>query len=118
MDSILETVKAYLGIHSDETAFDNQIVTHINSTFLILNQFGVGPKDPYKITGSTETWSDLLGDVPDNGIQDYVSMRVRMLFDPPTNSYVMDALKTQIDEYEWRILYDADNRNREEVVNE
>lgn len=117
MDSILDSVKAYLGILPEDTAFDSDIVMAINAVLLVLNQFGIGPDEVYSIQDSRETWEDFLGDQPIGGIREYVSMRVRILFDPPANNQVMSALKEQIDEFGWRILADADKRASEEVDN-
>lgn len=113
MSNILEDVKKYVGIHQDSDVFDDQLLININTVMLALNQFGIGPQTPFKATNES-TWDELLGDVPENGIVEYVCMRVRMLFDPPTNTYTMQALENSISEFEWRILFDADNRNREE----
>jgi hypothetical protein len=33
----------------------------------------------------------------------FVHLNVRLMFDPPTNSFAVDAIKKQIDEYTWRI---------------
>lgn len=108
MDSILDSVKSYLGIPLDSNAFDNDVIMSINAIMFVLNQFGIGPSEPFVVENSSQTWSDLLGDEKVGSVRQYVNMRVRMLFDPPTNNQVMDALKGSIDEFEWRILVDVD----------
>lgn len=117
MDSILDSIKAYLGILPEDTAFDSDIIMAINAVLIILNQFGIGPDEAYTIQDSRETWEDFLGDQPIGAIREYVGMRVRILFDPPVNNQVMAALKEQIDEFGWRILADADKKASEEVDN-
>ena len=46
-ESILTSVKKMLGIQEDYEHFDPEIIMHINSAFLILNQLGVGPDRPF-----------------------------------------------------------------------
>lgn len=115
MDSILNDVKDYIGISSDVTAFDNDIVMSINAIMFVINQFGIGPTNPFVVENTTQKWSDLLGEDPVGGVQEYVKMRVRLLFDPPSNNQLMAALKEQIAEFEWRILAEADKKDYEEV---
>lgn len=105
MNSILNTTKKLLGIQESDTNFDDILITHINSAFAILNQLGVGPKNGFFISGSSEEWSDF---IPEEGnllknVQTYVYMKVRLVFDPPTISAVLTALKESIAEYESRI---------------
>lgn len=108
MDSILDSVKSYLGIATDDSAFDSDILMAINAVMVVLNQFGIGPESPYVVDGSSQTWTNLLGDKPIGGVREYVNMRVRMLFDPPTSPYVKQALEDQKNEFEWRILAEVD----------
>lgn len=98
--SILLTIKKMLGIAEEYHAFDLDIITHINSVFLFLYQFGVGPETPYQITDETQEWSEFQTEIP--GIPTYVYLKVRLLFDPPTNSFLVDSMKEQIKELEWR----------------
>lgn len=104
MDSILDSVKKVLGIDKDYDVFDVDILMHINSVFATLNQLGVGPEAGYSIEDASPTWSDYLGDdLRLNNVKTYVYLRVRMLFDPPTTSYLLNAYEKQIQEAEWRI---------------
>lgn len=105
MDSILNTTKKLLGIQESDTNFDDILVTHINSVFAILNQLGVGPKNGFYINGSEEKWSDFISEEGNllKNIQTYMYMKVRLVFDPPTMSAVLSALKESIAEYESRI---------------
>lgn len=111
-DEILESVKLMLGIQMDYTAFDPQLLLHINSVFTILNQLGVGPKEPF-IADANSTWDEFL--VGDSISLDLVKadmyQRVRLLFDPPTSSFVLDSLNKQIQEYEWRLNVFVDPAN-------
>lgn len=108
MESILNSVKSYLGLQETDTAFDSDVIMAINAIMVVLNQLGVGPSTPFVVSDKTQTWSDLLGEDPIGGVREYVNLRVRMLFDPSTNNQIMDALKEQIAEFEWRILVEVD----------
>lgn len=107
-DSILLTVKKMLGIAEEYHAFDLDIIVNINSIFLTLNQLGVGPKTPYQILGEEETWSDFVDTNVVPGVQTYVYLKTRLLFDPPTNSFLVDAIQKQIAELEWRMNVQVD----------
>lgn len=109
MDSILNSVKDYLGIQAADTAFDTELTMHINAIMFVLKQLGIGPETPFRVTNSTQTWSDLMGDVPYDEVRLYVQLRVKKLFDPSTNNQLMDALKEEIDQAEWRLKVMADS---------
>lgn len=103
--SILKSVKKILGIDSTDTSFDFDILIHINSAFATLNQLGVGPENGFAIEDATPVWTTFYGADPRyNSIRTYVYLKVRVLFDPPQTSYLVEALKEQIAEHEWRIL--------------
>lgn len=109
-DSILKSVKKILGIAADYTAFDLDILTHINSTFGVLTQLGIGPVDGFMIEDDAATW-DSYG-VPQNQlnlIRTYVYLKARLLFDPPATSYLITLAEEQIKEYEWRINHSREN---------
>lgn len=103
-DSILDSIKKVLNLSSDYTPFDQDVIMHINGVFSTLNQLGIGPEDGFMITDATAVWSDFLeGDLRLNNVKNYVYLRVRLLFDPPTVGYLIDSMKEQINELEWRI---------------
>ena len=101
--SILDSIKKNLGIVPEYTAFDDQIILDINAAFSTLHQLGFGPDEGFEITGINEFWSDIIEEPRFNFVKSYVCMKVRVMFDPPTSSYALDALNKQIAEYEWRI---------------
>lgn len=109
MDNILISVKKMLGIETEYTHFDSDVILHINSVMLSLNQLGIGPTTGFMITGNDETWTDLIGDRHDLiAIKTFISLKVRLLFDPPSSSFVVDAMERQIKELEWRLLVQAE----------
>jgi hypothetical protein len=110
-NSILISTKKILGIAEDYTAFDLDIITHINTAFSTLTQLGVGPAEGFMIEDNTEVWADFIADDSQyNSVKSYVFLRVRQLFDPPTTSYLIEAYNKQIQELEWRL-----NVHREET---
>ena len=103
-DSILQSIKKLLGLDTTYTDFDQDIIIHINSVFMILRQLGVGPAEGYKITSLANVWSEFTSDdIFIESVKSYVYLKVRMLFDPPTNSALIQAVQTQISELEWRL---------------
>jgi hypothetical protein len=112
VDSILTSTKKILGIDESYTDFDIDIVLHINSVFSTLQQLGIGPEIGFAIEDDTSTWDDFLGTDPrKNNVKSYMYLRVRLLFDPPVLSYMIDAMRAQITELEWRM-----NAYREETA--
>lgn len=110
MDSILTSVKKMLGADGSYDAFDLDIIVHINSVFMILNQMGVGPPEGFSITGIDETWQQYFGDQPVlEGVKTYMYMKVRLLFDPPASSFVLSAMKEHISEFEFRLNVAAES---------
>jgi hypothetical protein len=107
--SILISTKKVLGIATDYTAFDLDIITHINAAFSTLTQLGVGPADGFMIEDADVEWYDYIAnDIQLNTVKSYVFLKVRQLFDPPSTSYLITAMEKQIQEFEWRL-----NVNRE-----
>lgn len=107
--SILNDIKKLLGPAEDYTNFDPDIVLHINSALSILRQLGVGPKDGFEITGAEQTWEDFWQDTQEVPMtKSYIFARVKLAFDPPANSFLVEALKNQIAEFEWRANVDVE----------
>ena len=104
MDSILISVKKMLGIAAEYTHFDADIIIHINSVFMILNQLGVGPKEGFSISSDVETWDEFTNDnLTIESVKSYMYLKVGLLFDPPTSSNVLEARNRLVSELEWRL---------------
>ena len=109
-ESILTSIKKLLGIPEDYEHFDQDIIIHINSVFMILNQLGVGPTEEFTITDKTAVWSDFISDNKKfESVKTYMYMKVRLLFDPPLSSAVMDCINKVISEMEWRLNVAAES---------
>ena len=104
-ESILISIKKLLGIDADYRHFDPDIILHINSALAVLTQLGVGPENGFGIADDAATWQDFLGggDTNFDGVKSYVYLKVRLLFDPPASSAVLDSMNRLINEFEWRI---------------
>lgn len=104
MGSILTSIKKLLGITEEYEHFDTDIIMHINSVFMTLTQLGVGPSEGFSIKDKTATWDEFIPSGANlEGVKTYVYLKVRLLFDPPQSSNVMEAIKNQIAEFEWRM---------------
>lgn len=104
MDSILTSIKKLLGIAEEYTQFDDDIIMHINTVFLNLTQLGVGPEEGFLIEDDTADWEDFIDDNAQlQAVKTYVYLKVKLLFDPPLSSSVIEAMNRQIAELEWRL---------------
>ena len=102
-ESILNSIKKLLGIAPDYTQFDADLIMHINSVFMVLNQLGVGPPSPFSIQSSTNLWSEFMANEGTSElVKSYMFLKVKLLFDPPQNGTLVQAMKDQIAEFEWR----------------
>lgn len=108
-ESILLSVKKMLGLDKDYDVFDPELIIHINTVFGTLHQLGVGPEDQFRISGDSDLWSEFTteGEQTDE-VKSYVYLRVRLLFDPPSSSFVLSSFKEQLQELEWRLNVKAD----------
>lgn len=102
-DSIFLSVKQMAGLSIEDDSFNLEVLVHTNSVLNILWQLGVGSEN-FVITGESETWRDFLGETTKfEMVKTFVYLKTRLVFDPPANSVLMQALKEQAAEYEWRI---------------
>lgn len=112
-ESILNSIKKLLGIPADYEAFDIDIIIHINTVFVVLYELGVGD-EPFSITDKTAVWGDFLNDSRDlELVKSYVYLKVRLMFDPPTSSSAIQAMKDLVSELEFRINILVDPRKEE-----
>ena len=115
MESILTSIKKLLGIDEEYENFDPDIIMHINSVFMILNQLGVGPSEGFSIQDSNSVWSDFMPSGSNlEAVKSYMHLKVKLMFDPPSSSAVMDAINRTIAELEWRLNVASDELNTSE----
>lgn len=117
-DSILLSIKKLLGIDKDYEQFDTDIIIFINSVFSTLNQLGVGPEETYSIQGKDNVWDEFIGENKDiQLVKSYVYKKVRLIFDPPQSSFVLEALNKMIaeDEFRMNVMCDTQKKVEEEI---
>lgn len=104
MESILTSIKKLLGIPADYEQFDVDIIMHINTALMTLEQLGVCSKKPAFITSALDTWDNVFGNTNTvEAVKTYIYLKVRTVFDPPTSSFVLEAMNRQASELEWRL---------------
>lgn len=109
-NSILNTIKKQLGIEKDVTHFDEELIVHINACLLSITQLGVGSKNGFMVTDENTAWDGLLGERTDlEAVKTLLYMKVRVSFDPPSNSFLLESLQRTIEELTWRILLQLSN---------
>jgi len=109
-NSILISIKKLLGIDKDYVQFDQDIIININSALMSLTQLGVGPPSGFKIHGEEETWNDFIGERIDlESVKTYIYLKVRLTFDPPQSSYLIENIKEQLKEIEWRLNFQVES---------
>lgn len=110
MESILTSIKKLLGIAEDYTQFDPDIIIHINTALMNLNQIGVGPVEGFSIEDATSIWTDFVSDMNQiEGVKTYVYLKVKLVFDPPLSSAVIESYNRTIEQLEWRLNVAVDS---------
>lgn len=109
-ESILDSIKKLLGISSDANEFDVDIIFHINTVFANLAQAGVGPTNEeghnigFKIENNTTVWGSFTeNDILMENVKTFVYIKVKLAFDPPQTSALLESYKEQAKELEWRL---------------
>lgn len=103
-DSVLTLIKKLLGIEEEYEHFDVDIMTGINTAFMTLNQLGIGPEYGFSIQDKQATWKDFIGERKDiEPLKTFIFLTTKLSFDPPPNSFLVDAINKQINEITWRL---------------
>lgn len=112
MESILTSIKKLLGIEEEYEHFDPDLIMHINSVFMILNQLGVGPSEGFSIQDAESVWTDFMPAGSNlEAVKTYIHHKVKLMFDPPSGSAHIEAINRTIAELEWRLNIAADSKN-------
>lgn len=104
-ESILISIKELLGVGLEEDYFDPQIIMHINTYIAVLAHIGLTTSSIFEVKNTSQTWGQLLGQRINNlnMVKSYIFIKVKLLFDPPSSSFVLESYKNQAVELEWRI---------------
>lgn len=111
IESVFGSIKERIGgFETYGDAFDNDILASINSAFATLHQLGIdnGDGNPIRIDNPDVKWTDILDMTRYGWLKDYVYMKVRLVFDPPSNASVLSSMERQLDELVWRIEVERD----------
>ncbi len=121
MNSILEHIKFMLGISVDDNSFDYEIIAHINNALFTLRQIGVNTVTEFCVNDSSSTWSDFTNNTSIHGpVKTYVYTKVKIIFDPPPTSALLQSLESLSKEALWRIQEEIEIQNTfngEEIQN-
>ena len=110
MDSIVTSIKKLLGITEEYKHFDDDLIMHINTVLMVLTQLGVGPVDGFLIEDDSAEWGDFLDDLTQlQAVKTYIYLKVKLVFDPPLSSAVMESMNRMISELEWRLNVAAED---------
>ena len=102
-ESILESIKQMLGIYPEDKAFDLELTSHINNAISDLIHVGENTDWEYRIYDASNKWSEFVSS--ESAVaqaKQYVYCKVRLIFDPPSNSFVVDSISKSKDEAQWR----------------
>ena len=103
-DSIFSSVKKVVGLLGDDGSFDEDILLHINSVVSTLRQLGLSIPADFYVRDDVQTWQNLLGEYRDlDLVKSYMTMKVRIMFDPPASSFGLKSMEEMVKEHEWRI---------------
>lgn len=108
MESILDSIKKLLGIQPDYKSFDDDIIMHINTAFVILNQLNIGPPEGFFITDKSTKWNKYTTETNHNMVKTYIYLKVRLMFDPPASATLVESINSMINELEWRLYVEGD----------
>ena len=109
-ESILESIKHLLGPGSCDDHFDDDLIIFINGVFSQLTQLGVGPEKGFSIDGPDKFWEEYISNDPKlEMVKTYMYTKVRLRFDPPQSSSVIQLMQQDANELEWRLNVAADS---------
>lgn len=104
-ESILNDVKKLIGIAIANSDFDQDLIIDTNAVLFDMWQMGI-LVDDYSISDATKTWSEVLLN-PDkialNPLKTWTALKVKLIFDPPTSSILLEAIQENLKELQWRI---------------
>lgn len=113
-ESVLESVKKLMGIDESYDVFDQDLIIHINSALFVAAQLGVPLKGSHMIEDSFTNWDDITDDIEGfSALKSYIYLKTKLLFDPPTVGVLHEAMERQVQEFEWRLSFEADPKNKE-----
>lgn len=101
--SMLDDIKTYLGIPLAVDCFDRTLVLHLNTVIFLTETISrfTYKKDIDETTEWQDVFRDTVSTVP--AIKSYICLKVRLLFDPPNNSFLTTTIEHTLTELEFKI---------------
>lgn len=105
-NSILRDIRESVGLGSDVTSFDSELIMHINACISRINQNGAGKS--LTVIDDTTTWGDLMDATQVDGnkhfqlVPLFITLSTKLIFDPPPPSTV-EYYSRSADELLWRL---------------
>lgn len=112
MEYILPSIKKLLGINPEYKMFDVDIIMHINTVFMVLNQLGIGPEEGFSIVDDNAKWSDYCTTNNENAVRTFIYLKVKLLFDPPSSSVLVESINKTLAELEWRLCLEGNSNTK------
>lgn len=113
--SIFTDVALYCQMDPDYISdqFRAHILDDINTQLNILHQIGLDFDENFYVEDESQMWSEIIGQDPKlNMVKKFVKIGTKLEFDPPTNSFLFEALKNEYTELTSRINYQVENSGR------
>lgn len=110
MENILDSIKKLLGIPPEYMIFDADLIMHINTVFVILNQLNIGPPECFFLKDGSECWDEFITSVDEAMVRTFVYLKVRLMFDPPASSALIESMNAMLAELEWRLYISGDSK--------
>lgn len=109
-ESILLSIATRFGYEDSLSDYKDDLIFFINSSFMILSQAGIGNVKGFRISDEMSKWKDFLGDDETlvGSVGEFIYLDVKLVFDPPSNSFVIESLKSLRTELITRLNWQVD----------
>lgn len=113
---VIEHIRKSVGLTEDNSEFDTELLNHINLSIVKANQNGV--KLNKLIVDEVTTWDELIdtdavGYDSLGALPTFISLNVKLLFDPPPPSSVEFHVRS-LDESLWRLRIAYEKEDEDE----
>lgn len=109
-NSILSSVKKFVGVSEDDESFDLEVMMNINAALSVLYQIGGIPR-PFAIISEEDIYDDIIPEDSEDRediisqIKIYLECKTKLIFDSSTlSASYIGILKEQVKESEWRLM--------------
>lgn len=110
-ESILKSIRDSIGNDPEDSSFDGELVMHINSALMTLNENGIG--NVIQVKDETSKWVEFCEEDYLVACRTFVYLRTKMLFDPPPPSLI-NYWNSAVDENLWRLRHAVESKGKDE----